>query len=72
MELGVPEATQEFIGRVRTFSRDLAPRISEMERLGKTPRDVLLACGKAGLTGMEVPREYSGLGAGALAYAMAI
>jgi len=72
MELGVPAATTEFIGRVRAFARDLAPRVLEMERLGRTPRDVILDCGRVGLTGMEVPREYGGLGAGALAYAMAI
>lgn len=72
MELGVPEGTGAFIARVRAFARGLAPRVSEMERLGRTPREVLLDCGRVGLTGMEVPREYGGLGAGALAYAMAI
>jgi len=72
MELLIPEGTGRFVGEVRRFARALAPHVPEMERLGKTPRDVLLACGKAGLTGMEVPREYGGLGAGPLAYALAI
>lgn len=72
MDLELPPATRQFVESVRAFCRDLAPRVVDMERLGKTPRDVLLACGKAGLTGMEVPREYGGLGAGPLAYAMAI
>jgi hypothetical protein len=72
MELGVPPDARSYIERVRAFSRQLAPRVEEMERLGKTPRDVILECGRAGLTGMEVPREYGGTGAGALAYAMAI
>jgi alkylation response protein AidB-like acyl-CoA dehydrogenase len=72
MNLEIPPATRQFVEGVRSFCRDIAPRVADMELLGRTPRDVLLACGKAGLTGMEVPRQYGGLGAGALAYAMAI
>ena len=72
MELGIPQETRLFIDKVRAFACALAPRVDEMERLGTTPRDVILECGRVGLTGMEVPREYGGLGAGALAYAMAI
>lgn len=72
MDLETPQATRDFVEGVRSFCRGIAPRVPEMERQGRTPRDVLLACGKAGLTGMEVPREYGGRGAGALAYSMAI
>jgi len=72
VDLDIPPATRQFVEGVRSFCRDLVPRVLEMERLGKTPRDVILDCGRVGLTGMEVPREYGGLGAGALAYAMAI
>jgi alkylation response protein AidB-like acyl-CoA dehydrogenase len=72
VDLEFPPATRDFIEGVRSFCRGIAPRVPEMERLGKTPREVLLACGKVGLTGLEVPREYGGLGAGPLAYAMAI
>jgi alkylation response protein AidB-like acyl-CoA dehydrogenase len=72
MDHDIPPATRDYIEGVRSFCRGIAPRVPELEGLGRTPRDVLLACGKAGLTGLEVPRDYGGLGAGPLAYAMAI
>lgn len=72
MELGIPAAVLQFLDRVRAFSRELAPQVDEMERAGRTPRRIILECGRVGLTGMEVPREYGGMGVGALAYAMAI
>jgi len=72
MELSIPEETQRFIEKVRRFMQGLAPRVLEMELRGSVPRDVFTECGRVGLAGMEVPREHGGLGAGALAYAMAI
>lgn len=72
MELGIPAAVSQFLDRVRAFSNEMATKVDEMEREGRIPRRTILECGKVGLTGMEVPREYGGTDAGALAYAMAI
>jgi predicted Zn-dependent protease len=58
VELGIPQETCIFIDKVRAFASGLAPRVEEMEQLGSTPRDVILDCGRVGLTGMDlyVPR----------------
>lgn len=53
---------------VREFALlEVAPRVEEMEKTGRTPMDVVKKMGDLGFLGVAVPREYGGAGMGSLA-----
>ena len=72
VELSVPADIQEFLGRVRAFRLSLPKRIDAAERAGRFPPELLGDCGRLGLCGMLVPKEYGGSGMGPMGYVMAI
>ncbi len=57
---------------VRAFMRDVEPRIEAAEDAGAIPPDVIRELGRAGVLGMSVPDADGGLGASAVAFALAL
>jgi alkylation response protein AidB-like acyl-CoA dehydrogenase len=56
------------LATAQCFRRDyLAPRAAEWERRRQVPREALQEAARCGLTGIEVPRELGGQGAGFIA-----
>jgi alkylation response protein AidB-like acyl-CoA dehydrogenase len=72
VDLSIPPQTQEFLDRVRAFRLSLPQRIDAAEHSGRFPPELLRECGRLGLCGMLVPREYGGSGIGPLGYVLAI
>ena len=72
VELSIPPDLQDFLAKVRAFRLSIPPAIDEAERAGRFPQNLLRECGKLGLCGMLVPREYGGSGIGPLGYVLAI
>lgn len=65
LELNFTKDHSEFRQSVRDFSqREIAPLIEESERTGKYPKQLLKRAAEAGLTGLMVPEEFGGSGAG--------
>ena len=59
------------LATAQCFRRDyLAPRAAEWERRRQVPREALQEAARCGLTGIEVPRELGGQGAGFVAKAL--
>ena len=52
--------------------REIAPHIAQWDREHTFPRDLYRTLNDAGLMGMLVPEAYGGVGAGYVAYALAI
>jgi alkylation response protein AidB-like acyl-CoA dehydrogenase len=72
VELSIPPDIQDFLGKVRAFRLSLPKRINDAERAGRFPPELLRECGKLGLCGMLVPKQYGGSGIGPLGYVLAI
>jgi alkylation response protein AidB-like acyl-CoA dehydrogenase len=67
LELLTPEE-RALLATAHRFRRDyLAPRAAEWERRRQVPREALREAARCGLTGIEVPRELGGQGAGFVA-----
>jgi hypothetical protein len=59
--------------RAQQFSEELlAPQAQYRDRNEEFPTDHLKALGRAGLLGVNISKEYGGLGAGVVAYAQAV
>jgi alkylation response protein AidB-like acyl-CoA dehydrogenase len=57
----------------RRFARErIAPVAAENDRLRRFPADLVRGLGELGLLSVNVPQEYGGSGAGAVAYALAL
>jgi alkylation response protein AidB-like acyl-CoA dehydrogenase len=64
-------AERALLEAARRFRRDhVAPRAGEWERLRQVPREAIAEAARLGLTGIEVPRDLGGQGAGFLAKAL--
>lgn len=69
-----PSETQEMMrdGARQYAERILAPRAASLDHEGGFPEDSLRQAADLGLLGMNVPEEYGGVEAGAVAYALAV
>ncbi len=57
----------------RRIARErVAPRAAELDETGEYPHDIFEAFREVGLTGLTIPPEYGGSGAGTLALALAV
>ena len=56
----------------RIAKEKIAPRAAEMDETGEYPHDIFAAFKETGLTGLTVPQQYGGSGAGMLALALAV
>ena len=56
----------------RIAKEKIAPRAAEMDETGEYPHDIFAAFKETGLTGLTIPRQYGGSGAGMLALALAV
>ena len=56
----------------RVSKEIIAPRAAEMDITGEYPHDVFKAFKDTGLTGLTIPTQYGGSGAGMLALALAV
>lgn len=73
MNFELPERAQLVAESVRSLAQKLiAPHVSEWDREGHMPVEVLRELGKHGLMGMLVPEEYGGAGMGYIEYVTAI
>src|SRR3712207_2564113 len=58
---------------VREFAEgEIAPRAQELDERAEFPVDLVRKMGELGLMGLPFPEEYGGVGAGTLAYAIAV
>ena len=58
---------------VREFAEgEIAPHAAEWDRSHTFPTDTVRRCGELGLMGLPFPEQYGGVGAGTLAFAVAI
>ena len=72
VDLSIPADTQQFLDKVHAFRLTLPPAIDAGERAGRFPPELLRECGRLGLCGMLVPRQYGGSELGPLGYVLAI
>ncbi|MEX2247017.1 MAG: acyl-CoA dehydrogenase family protein [Dehalococcoidia bacterium] len=56
----------------RIAKEKIAPRAAEIDETQEYPHDVFAAFRETGLTGLTIPKEYGGSGAGMLALALAV
>ena len=56
----------------RIAKEKIAPRAAEMDETGEYPHDIFAAFKETGLTGLTIPAQYGGSGAGMLALALAV
>ena len=56
----------------RIAKEKIAPRAAEMDISGEYPHDIFQAFKETGLTGLTIPTQYGGSGAGMLALALAV
>jgi hypothetical protein len=56
----------------RIAKEKIAPRAAEMDQSGEYPHDIFAAFKETGLTGLTIPAQYGGSGAGMLALALAV
>jgi len=56
----------------RIAKEKIAPRAAEMDETGEYPHDIFAAFKETGLTGLTIPRQYGGSGAGMFALALAV
>ncbi|MBI2325445.1 MAG: acyl-CoA dehydrogenase family protein [Chloroflexi bacterium] len=69
---GVGPEERALADAVRTFARDLEPRIDAAEAAGTLPPDVVREVGRLGVLGMTVPGADGGLGASGVAFALVL
>ena len=73
MEFQPNEAQQGIRDRARRFAAEvLAPRAVELDKRGGFPAGDLAAAAELGLLGINIPPALGGLGAGAVAYSLAV
>jgi len=73
MEFRISQAEAEVEALGRAFAREvLAPKAIELDVVGGFPSESLASAADRGLLGVAVPCELGGLGAGAVAYALAV
>jgi len=59
--------------RARDFANNLVrPRAAEIDRTDEWPSDLVSEMAKSGFFGLQLPREYDGIGAGYKCYALAV
>jgi alkylation response protein AidB-like acyl-CoA dehydrogenase len=56
----------------RIAKEKIAPRAAELDVSGEYPHDIFAAFKETGLTGLTIPQQYGGSGAGMLALALAV
>ena len=56
----------------RIAKEKIAPRAAEMDETGEYPHDIFEAFKETGLTGLTIPKEYGGSGAGMFPLALAV
>ncbi len=56
----------------RIAKEKIAPRAAELDETGEYPHDIFAAFKETGLTGLTIPQQYGGSGAGMLALALAV
>jgi hypothetical protein len=56
----------------RIAKEKIAPRAAEMDETGEYPHDIFAAFRETGLTGLTIPQQFGGSGAGMLALALAV
>src|SRR5882724_8918822 len=56
----------------RIAKEKIAPRAAEMDETGEYPHDIFAAFKETGLTGLTIPTQYGGSGAGMLPLALAV
>jgi alkylation response protein AidB-like acyl-CoA dehydrogenase len=56
----------------RIAKEKIAPRAAEMDETGEYPHDIFAAFKETGLTGLTIPPQYGGSGAGMFALALAV
>jgi alkylation response protein AidB-like acyl-CoA dehydrogenase len=56
----------------RVAKEKIAPRAAELDETGEYPLDIFAAFKETGLTGLTIPQQYGGSGAGMLALALAV
>jgi hypothetical protein len=56
----------------RIAKEKIAPRAAELDVTGEYPHDIFAAFKETGLTGLTIPQQYGGSGAGMLALALAV
>ncbi len=56
----------------RVAKEKIAPRAAEMDETGEYPHDIFQAFAETGLTGLTIPQQYGGSGAGMLPLALAV
>src|ERR1700733_12657237 len=62
----VQQAARDYATRV------IQPQAADIDKHERFPREILKGLGELGLLGVNVPEEYGGAGAGAIAYALAM
>src|SRR5437667_8536246 len=69
-----PNETQRLVQQAaRSYAqKTLAPIAAQLDREGKFPREQLRELAELGLMGVNIPEEYGGAEAGAVAYALAM
>ncbi len=73
MNFELTEDQKRIRDAVREFARtQIAPGVSEREKTGRFPAEVLKKLGEMGILGMMVPEEYGGAGSDVLSYILAI
>lgn len=73
MQLQHSERHTAFRDTVREYARSvIQPRAAELDRVGRHPHDIFEGLASLGLLGVTIPREYEGLGADTLSYAIAV
>jgi alkylation response protein AidB-like acyl-CoA dehydrogenase len=73
MEFALTEEHRLIQETARRIAREkIAPRAAEIDETQEYPHDIFAAFRETGLTGLTIPKEYGGSGAGMLALALAV
>ena len=68
----VGQTERDLAGAVAEWSTGVAERIPAAEKEGTLPRDLIVELGRLGVLGMTIPEGDGGLGASAVAFALAL
>ncbi len=73
MDFELTEAQAAIVDTARSFAQQrVAPAAQENDRLGRFPEDLVRELGGLGLLAVNVPEEWGGSGAGAVAYVLSL
>ena len=73
MDFELTEEQRALRSTIREFAEaEIAPHADAWDQAGKVPLDAIRKLGELGVMGLSFPEEYGGLGAGTLAFAIAI